>query len=68
MSKLNFQSVGAGLPPMINEARAAAFIGITAKRLRRLGYERRGPRFIKIGRDHLFRREDLLDWIETGVR
>jgi hypothetical protein len=47
----------------MNEDEAAAFIGISPRKLRRLGYERKGPRFLKLGRDHLFAERDLVKWL-----
>ncbi len=53
------------LASLIKEPDAAAFLGITPKKLRRLGYEKRGPHSIKIGRDRLYPREDFLEWVAS---
>ena len=48
---------------MISEIAAASFIGITPRKLRRLGYERRGPFSIKIGRERIYPRDKFLAWL-----
>ena len=51
------------LPPVLTEAHAAAYLNTTTRKLRRLGYEKRGPRSVKLGRDRVYPREAFLEWI-----
>ena len=56
------------LPAVIREAEAARYLGIDPKKLRRLVYEKRGPRSVKLGRERLYPREDFLAWIAMRTR
>ena len=52
------------LPPILTEAQAAEYLAIPEAKLRRIRYAGRGPRSLKIGNMHRYRREDLLLWME----
>ena len=64
----NRPTSAASLPVMVKESEAASFLGVEAKKLRRLCYEKRGPKSIKFGRDRLYPREALLEWIAERER
>ena len=51
------------LPTVMSEAEAAAFLNLPAAKLRRMAYDRVGPKHKKVGRDHLYRRDDLMIWL-----
>ena len=50
---------------LLNESEVADMLGVTVSCLRRWRYERRGPRFIKLGRLVRYPARDLADWIEA---
>ena len=52
------------LPAMMTEQEVAAFLSLDLKKLRRLRYDGRGPRTVKIGNQHRVRREELILWLE----
>ena len=47
---------------------AAEHVRLSDRRLERYRVTGEGPRFVKLGRRVSYRREDLDDWIERGVR
>jgi len=51
------------LQSILREIDAANFLGVEAKKLRRLVYEKRGPRTIKLGRERLYPRDAFLAWV-----
>lgn len=53
------------LPTLLREAEVAAYLSIPAAKLRRMGYEGTGPKYKKVGREHLYRRDDLRDWLDS---
>ena len=48
---------------MLTEQQAAAYLSIEPKKLRRMGYDRKGPPSIKFGRDRRYPREGFLAWL-----
>ena len=56
------------LPPVMTEEQVAAYLAYDVKKLRRLRYEGKAPRTIKIGNEHRIRREDLLSWMAENAR
>jgi excisionase family DNA binding protein len=55
-------------PSLLSEDEAARQLGLAPEKLRRLRYQRRGPKTIKLGRVRLIRREDLEAWITENAR
>ena len=66
--KKTAQAVNQLLPAVLSEAEAAEFLGVPPERLRRLRYQRRGPPTLRIGRQRIIRRGDLLQWIADNAR
>ena len=56
------------LPPVMTEEQVAAYLAYDLKKLRRLRYEGKAPRTIKIGNEHRIRREDLLSWMTEKAK
>jgi len=52
----------------MTEEQVAAYLAYDVKKLRRLRYEGKAPRTIKIGNEHRIRREDLLSWMAENAR
>jgi excisionase family DNA binding protein len=50
------------LPAIMTETEVAAYLRLTTKKLRRMTYEKRGPRSRGQGSDRRFYRQDLIDW------
>lgn len=48
----------------LNDVQAAALINYSPKTLRNYRHARRGPTYHKIGKKILYRRKDLLAWVE----
>lgn len=49
--------------PLLTEEEAAALLRITPAKLRRLRYDKRGPKTVKIGGDHRIRHAALMQWM-----
>ena len=49
-------------------AQAADYVNLSPRTLERYKVTGEGPRFVKLGRRVLYRREDLDEWIERGLR
>lgn len=56
------------MPSVLKEEDAADLLGIEAKKLRRLVYDRKGPKTIKLGRDRLYPRDAFFEWIASRAR
>jgi predicted DNA-binding transcriptional regulator AlpA len=50
---------------MVSRSQAAEFLGVTPQALSQMDARGEGPPFARIGRSIRYRREDLLDWIES---
>ena len=53
------------LPAMVSRSQAAEFLGVTPQALSQMDARGEGPTYARIGRSIRYRREDLLDWIES---
>lgn len=53
-------------PVWLNPKQAAALTGFTVGALAEQRHERRGPRYIKVGKLVRYKRTDLLRWVESG--
>ena len=53
------------LPAMVSRAQAAEFLGVTPQALSQMDARGEGPPYARIGRVVRYRREDLLDWVES---
>ena len=49
--------------PLLTEGEAAAFLKVSPAKLRRLRYDKRGPKTVKIGGSHRIRRSALVQWL-----
>ena len=54
--------------PILNVAEAALLLRVTDRHLYRLAREGQGPRQIRIGRRVVYRRVDLLAWVDSKVK
>lgn len=57
-------TVAGGAPSYLSSQEVAAELGVSPRTLDTWSYERRGPRFHKIGRHRRYRRADLDAWVE----
>ena len=55
------------LPDLMTRQQAADYLGVTPQALSQMNVRGQGPRFVRIGRSVRYRRDDLLDWIESRV-
>jgi hypothetical protein len=55
------------LPVMVSREQAAEFLGITPQALSQMNGRGEGPAYARIGRSIRYRRQDLLDWIESRI-
>ena len=55
------------LPDLMTRQQAADYLGVTPQALSQMNVRGQGPRFVRIGRSVLYRRNDLLEWIESRV-
>lgn len=51
------------LPTFLTEQEVASYLRIDERKLRRLGYEKRGPRSKKLCGVHRYHRDDLVAWL-----
>ena len=58
----------AELPVLFSEPDAAEMLGVTVTQLRRLTYERRGPKMVRVGAVRVFTREALTEWLRQSAR
>lgn len=49
----------------VNNEKAAAYLGISAKTLNNWRHQGKGPRFLRIGNRVMYRRKDLDSYLET---
>ncbi len=56
------------IPAVIRPDSAAAYIGLSVQRLAKLRLEGGGPKFVKVGRSVLYRREDLDTFLQSRIR
>jgi len=55
------------LPAMVSRQQAADWLGITPQALSQLNTRGQGPRYVRVGRSVRYRREDLLEWVESRL-
>lgn len=53
------------LPAFLTEQEVADYLRLPKSKLRRLAYEKRGPRTMKIAGQHRIAREDFLAWLAS---
>ena len=65
-----FEELRKSLPPLIPRSKVAELLGglYSAKYLANLNSMGEGPPFIKIGRKVVYRRDDLVDWLEEKAK
>lgn len=57
------------LDELVNEERAAKFLGVTKRALRNWRVRGGGPKYVRVSsRCIRYRRRDLLNWVEARVR
>jgi predicted DNA-binding transcriptional regulator AlpA len=54
--------------PYLNQAAAAAFLGLSERTLERFRLDGRGPKYHKLGRRVAYTREDLVAWADSRRR
>ena len=53
------------LPPALDEAEAAAVLGVHPRTLANWRSQRRGPRYVAVGRRRVYRISDLEEYLEA---
>jgi hypothetical protein len=53
------------VPEWLRNGPAARFISVAAGTLNNLRSEKRGPRYVKRGKTVLYRKQDLIAWMEA---
>jgi hypothetical protein len=56
------------VPAVIRPSDAAAYLNLSIQRLAKLRLEGGGPKFLKVGRSVLYRKQDLDDFLQSRVR
>ncbi len=51
------------LPPYLTESEVIAYLRVDPKKLRRMRYDRRGPRFVKICGEYRYPWDGLRSWL-----
>jgi hypothetical protein len=55
------------LPAMVSREQAAEFLGVTPQALSQMNGRGEGPPYARIGRSVRYKRQDLLDWVESRI-
>lgn len=52
---------------LLTPSDVASMLDVTTHTLAMWRYEKKGPRFVKLGRNIFYRLEDVKDWIEANI-
>lgn len=56
------------LPAILSEGQVANLLDISISQLRRLGYEKRGPKTVRVGSVRVVTRDALMAWLSARSR